>query len=139
MNMKEFKLDNEPKITSGFTTPDGYFDGFSEKMMSKIIKDEIKIVSISSSRKKWFFAVAAVLILALSVPLFNTILPTTNEPDQDTIENYITYRSEITENDLVDLLEKEDIEKMNVDYNLQNQTTEDLLLTNSNFEHYLLD
>lgn len=137
--MKEFKLDNEPKITSGFTTPEGYFDAFSERMMSKIIKDETKIVSISISRKKWFFAVAAVLILALSVPLFNTILPTTNEPDQDTLENYITYRSEISENDLVDLLEKEDLEKMNVDYNLQDETTEDLLLTNSNFEHYLLD
>ena len=112
MNMKEFKLDNEPKITSGFTTPEGYFDAFSERMMSKIIKDETKIVSISISRKKWFFAVAAVLILALSVPLFNTILPTTNEPDQDTLENYITYRSEISENDLVDLLEKEDLENI---------------------------
>lgn len=139
MNMKEFKLDNEPKITSGFTTPDGYFDTFSEKLMAKLPKDEPKVISIFSSQKKWLFAVAAVLVLALSVPFFNTISTNTDELDQDTLENYITYRSEISENDLVDLLEKEDIEKMNVDYNLQDETTEDLLLKNSNFEHYLLD
>ena len=138
MNMKEFKLDNEPKISSGFTTPDGYFDTFSEKLMAKLPKDEPKVISIFSSQKKWLFAVAAVLVLALSVPFFNTISTNTDELDQDTLENYITYHSEISENDLVDLLEKEDLEKMNVDYNLPNEVTEDLLLTNSNFEQYLL-
>ena len=138
MNMKEFKLDNEPKITSGFTTPDGYFDTFSEKLMAKLPKDEPKVISIFSSQKKWLFAVAAVLVLALSVPFFNTISTNTDELDQDTLENYITYHSEISENDLVDLLEKEDLEKMNVNYNLPNEVTEDLLLTNSNFEQYLL-
>ena len=31
--MNEFKLDNEPKIKSGFITPNNYFDDFSEKVM----------------------------------------------------------------------------------------------------------
>jgi hypothetical protein len=28
--MKAFKLENEPKIESGFKTPDHYFDNFSK-------------------------------------------------------------------------------------------------------------
>ena len=33
--MKEFKLDKEPKINSGFTTPEAYFDSFSESVLKQ--------------------------------------------------------------------------------------------------------
>ena len=36
--MKEFRLDNEPKITSGFKTPEGYFDDLSKKINANLIK-----------------------------------------------------------------------------------------------------
>jgi len=135
--MKEFKLDNEPKITSGFTTPEGYFDAFSEKMMAKLPKEESKVISIFSNRKRWMFAAAAILVLALSVPIFNKLTTNSSELDQQTLEDYITYNSGISENDLVDLLEKEDIEKMNVDYNIQDKDVEDLLSQNNNIEQYI--
>jgi hypothetical protein len=135
--MKEFKLDNEPKITSGFTTPDGYFDAFSEKMMAQLPKETPKVVPIYTSRKRWLFAAAAVLILALSVPIFNKLNTNTAELDQQTLEDYITYNSGISQNDLVDLLEKEDIEKMTVDYNIQDKDVEDLLSENNNIEQYI--
>ena len=35
--MKTFKLENEPKITTGFKTPDHYFDAFSTKVLQQII------------------------------------------------------------------------------------------------------
>ena len=135
--MKEFKLDNEPKITPGFTTPEGYFDAFSEKMMTQLPKETPKVISIYSYRKRWMFAAAAILVLALSVPIFNKLTTNTSELDQQTLEDYITYNSGISENDLVDLLEKEDIEKMNVDYNIQDQDVEDVLSQNSNIEQYI--
>lgn len=135
--MKEFKLDNEPKITSGYTTPEGYFDAFSEKMMAQLPKDKPKVIPIYSSRKRWMFAAAAVLVLALSVPVFNKLTTNTAELDQQTLEDYITYNSGISENDLVDLLEKEDIEKMNVDYNIQDKEVEDLLSENNSIEQYI--
>jgi hypothetical protein len=135
--MNEFKLDNEPKITSGFTTPDSYFDTFSEKVMAQLPKESSKVISIATNRKRWLFAAAAVLILALSVPIFNKLSTNTTELDQQTLEDYITYNSEISENDLVDLLEKEDIEKMNVDYNLQDKDVEDLLSENNNIEQFI--
>jgi hypothetical protein len=135
--MKEFKLDSEPKITPGFRTPDGYFDAFSEKMMAQLPKETPKVISIYSHRKRWLFAVAAILVLALSVPIFNTLNTNTTELDQQTLEDYITYNSGISENDLVELLEKEDIEKMNVDYNIQDKDLEELLSDNNNIEQYI--
>ena len=60
-----------------------------------------------------------------------------SELDQQTLEDYITYNSGISENELVDLLEKEDIEKMNLDYNIQDKDLEELLSENNNIEQYL--
>ena len=136
--MKEFKLDSEPKITSGFTTPEGYFEAFSEKIMAQLPKEAPKVISIYTTRKRWMFVAAAVLVIALSVPVFNELTTNTSEQlDQQTLEEYIAYNSGITENDLVDLLEKEDIEKMNVDYNLQDKEVEDLLSESNNIEQYI--
>lgn len=136
--MKEFKLDYKPKITTGFTTPEGYFDAFSEKMMAQLPNEESpKVISIYSTRKRWIFAAAAVLVLALSVPIFNKLTTNTAELDQQTLEDYIAYNSNISENDLVNLLEKEDIEKMNMDYNIQDKDVEDLFSENNDIEQYI--
>ena len=105
--MKDFKLDNEPKITSGFTTPDGYFDTFPDKVLAKLpFKQEPKVISIFSSRKTWYFAAAAVLILMLSIPLYNNYCTQQEEIDSATLENYIAYQSNISEQQIVDLLEQ---------------------------------
>ena len=53
--MKEFRLDNEPKITSGFKTPEGYFDDLSEKINANLPKNEPKVISIFQKRKTWFY------------------------------------------------------------------------------------
>jgi hypothetical protein len=53
------------------------------------------------------------------------------------LEDYITYNSGISQNELVDLLEKEDIEKMNVNYNIQDKELEELLSQNNNIEQYI--
>jgi hypothetical protein len=34
--MKAFKLENEPKIKSGFKTPDHYFENFSKNLMHEL-------------------------------------------------------------------------------------------------------
>ena len=49
--MKDFKLDNHPKINSGFKTPDHYFDDFSEKILHRLEEKESKVISIFYRRK----------------------------------------------------------------------------------------
>ena len=49
--MKTFKLENEPKIESGFKTPDHYFEDFSAKIMQQLPENEPKVISIFQKRK----------------------------------------------------------------------------------------
>ena len=137
--MKNFNLGNEPKITSGFTTPDGYFDTFSEKVLAQLPKQETKVISIFSSKKVWYFAAAAVLILMLSIPLFTKYSTQQEEIDSATLENYIAYQSNISEEEIVNLLEQDDLDKMKLDFNIDDATIEDALKSNSNLEQYLID
>ena len=137
--MKNFNLGNEPKITSGFTTPDGYFDKFSEKVLAQLPKQETKVISIFSSKKVWYFAAAAVLILMLSIPLFTKYSTQQEEIDTETLENYIAYQSNISEEEIVNLLEQDDLDKMKLDFNIDDATIEDALKSNSNLEQYLID
>jgi len=137
--MKNFNLGNEPKITSGFTTPDGYFDTFSEKVLAQLPKQETKVISIFSSKKVWYFAAAAILILMLSIPLYTKYSTQQEEIDTATLENYIAYQSNISEEEIVNLLEQDDLDKMKLDFNIDDATIEDALKSNSNLEQYLID
>ena len=79
--MKEFKLDYDAKITSGFKTPDGYFDTLSDKILAELPNEEPKVISLFSSRKTWYYAVAAILVLMLSIPLYTEYSTQTEEID----------------------------------------------------------
>lgn len=139
MNMKDFKLDNEPKISSGFTTPDNYFDTFSERVLTQLPKQEPKVIALFRSQKNWYYAAAAVLILMLSIPVYNSIRFNQDEVDSVTLENYIAQNSTITEDQIVDLLEQEDLDKMKMELNLDDTAIEEVLKSNSNLEEYIID
>lgn len=137
--MKDFKLDNEPKITSGFQIPENYFDNFSEKVMNQLPEKETKVISIFQKRKNWIMSVAAVLVISLSIPFYNNLTSSSDELDQATLENYITNQSTINQYDLISLLETEDIENIKIDSNLEDATIEDILSTNDNFENIITE
>lgn len=137
--MKDFKLDNEPKITSGFTTPDGYFDTFSEKVLAQLPEQEWKVISIFSSKKTWYYAAVAILILMLSVPIYTKYSNQQEEIDSATLENYLAYQSNISEEEIVNLLQQEDLDKMKLEFNVDDAAIEDALNSNSNLEQYIID
>lgn len=136
--MKDFKLDNEPKITSGFTTPDDYFDTFPDRISAKLPVPETKVISISGSGKNWYYAVAAILVLMLSIPLY-TKYADKEEIDAATLENYLAYQSNISQEEIVNLLEQEDLDKMKLEFNLDDTAIEETLQTNPNLEQYIID
>lgn len=137
--MKNFKLENEPKITPGFTIPEGYFDSFSEKVVTQLPKQESKVISISKTKKIWYFAVAAILILMLSIPIYTNLSTQQDEIDSVTLENYIAYHTTITEDEIVNLLEQEDLERMKLELNIDDVDIEDILKSNTNLEEYLIN
>ena len=135
--MHEFKLDNQPKITPGFTVPDNYFAAFSEKVLLQLPKEEPKVISIWVENKKWLYAVAAVLVLSLSIPFIYVSQNDSNEASNVAIENYLSCHSTLTDDDIVELLDPEDIEKLNISNDIEDKDVEELLTGNSNLEQYI--
>lgn len=137
--MKTFKLENEPKIETGFKTPDHYFDNFSIKMMEQLPKNEPKVISIFQKRKTLILMAAAILVLALMIPFLTPSSTNTNEIDEAALENYITYQSNVNQYDLISVLETEDINKIKTGIVLGDEVIEDHFSTNSNLENLILE
>ena len=137
--MKTFKLDNEPKIETGFTVPENYFENFSAKMMQQLPENEPKIISIFARKKTWMYVAAAIMVLALSLPIYFNNFSHSSEIDEATLENYISYHSTVSDTDLVNLLDEQDIQKMSVDLDLEDVIIENELSENNNLEQYLLN
>lgn len=137
--MKTFKLENEPKIQTGFKIPENYFDDLSIKIMEQLPASEPKVISIFKKRKSLILMAAAILILALMIPILNNLSTTKKELDSTTLENYITYQSNVNQYDLISVMETEDITNMNTSIVLEDQAVEDVLSTNSNLENLILE
>jgi hypothetical protein len=134
--MKEFRLDNEPKISSGFKIPENYFDDLSEKINTNLPKTEPKVISIFQKQKTWFYSVAAILIFGISILMVQQLQ---NKPtfDSEFLESYIAQNTTISEYDLLELLEKEDLENMQIDLNIQDTVLEEIVTNNANLEQYI--
>ena len=139
MIMNEFKLESEPKIKSGFEAPENYFVDFSAKVIQRLPENEPKVISIFSRNKTWIYAVAAILIVAVSIPIYTTIVTQQNDLDKTTIENYLTSQNAISDDDLTNLLDEDDIQKMKLNFNIEDKAIEDLLSTQSNLEEYIIN
>lgn len=136
--MKEFKINDKNKITSGFTIPEGYFDEFSIDVNNNLSQpnNDRKVISINT--KRWITSVAAVLIVALSVTVYTKLI-IENPEDSIEMENYITNHSEISQYDLITLLDKKDIENLSIEMNTSNTKTDEEFANTNEIENYLND
>lgn len=135
--MKTFKLENEPKIKSGFKTPENYFDDFSEKVLQQLNEKEVKVIPFYKRRKSLSLAAAAVIGFALIIPIVNNYRATSNDLDEATLETYLSYQSNISQYDLIQKLDDSDIDKLNNEVTLEDETLEDILSTSPNIEHLI--
>ncbi len=138
--MKNLNLDNQPKITSGFKTPEDYFESFSEKMFLKLNFEKPKVISLTyriKQNKKWLFAIASVVLITISI-LFYTIEQNNIEQKYTAeVENYLTNHPTFSDDELVDLLDNEDISKIKIDSKLQNDAIEQSLIENADIEQII--
>lgn len=134
--MKTFKLENEPKIKSGFKTPENYFDDFSEKVLQRLDEKEVKVIPIYKRKKIISLAAAALIGFALIIPIANNYSTNSADLDEATLETYLSY-SNISQYDLIQNLNDNDIEKLGNNVNLEDETLEDLLASSPNIEHLI--
>jgi hypothetical protein len=137
--MKEFKLDNEPKISTGFSVPENYFENFSAKLLQELPKEEPKVISLFQKRKKLLFAAAAVLILALSLPTYNNFFSNAPTLDSISMENYLAYQPNITQYDLINELESDDLHVIIESTPTDKAAIEEHLLKEDNLEQLILE
>lgn len=132
--MKTFKLENEPKIESGFIVPEQYFDDFSKKVLSQLPEKNTKVIPLFQKRKTVFLAAAAVLVVGLLLPIYNQFTTNSDEIDITTLENHLTYQSNLNSYDLISELDDEDLTKLGTTIGLKDETIEDILVINSDLE-----
>lgn len=139
--MKQLDLNTKPKIKSGFQVPSNYFETFEEKLFKKLdLKNDVNVISIKSKKTNWYVAIAAIVILAISIPVYqnwkiqNAISLSTEE-----FEYYVSYNPNFTTNDIISQLSDDDINAMQLSSNLQTENIENYLLENESIEYYLID
>jgi hypothetical protein len=134
--MNDFKLNTNPKIASGFTTPENYFDDFSERLMGKLPIQEPKVISFYARNRNWIYSAAAILVIAFTIPVINLSQANSEVAYNAEVENYITTHSTITDDDIVNLLDYEDIAKLKSETTID-LTQEDILSENPDIENYI--
>ena len=73
------------------------------------------------------------------IPVYTTLSTNTKTLDETTLENYITYQSNVNQYDLISELELEDINKIKTTIPIEDEAIEDVLTTNSDMEHLILE
>jgi hypothetical protein len=136
--MKEFKISEDNKIKSGFSTPDGYFDNFSIELHHELNVPNNRVKVISITTKRWLTSVAAVVLIALSITFYSK-MEVGNSDDTILMENYITNHSEISQYELINLLDKKDIENLSVELELNNSKIDEELANTNEIEYYLTE
>ena len=135
--MKKFNLENVPKTTSGFIVPDNYFVDFSKNVLSQLPDETNRVIPLYKQKSKLLMAVAAILVIGLFIPIFNQLSKPSEELDLTTLENHLSYQTNINQYDLISELDEDDLNKMGTTIQLKDEIIEEHLSTNSDLESLL--
>jgi hypothetical protein len=135
--MKNNLIENDTKITSGFIVPEDYFDNFSENLMQKLPAIEIKTISFYARNKKWIYSAAAILVIALSLPIVFQMEKEEELLSDTEIENYLTQQNVISEDEIINCLEKEDLVNLKINSTVTEEAIEEELINNNELEQYI--
>ncbi|OYU81181.1 MAG: hypothetical protein CFE23_05275 [Flavobacterium sp. BFFFF1] len=134
--MKNFKLDDYPKIADGFKVPEGYFEQLPTSVFERINQAEVSVIPLYKRTKFLWTAAAALIVAALMIPFLNHT-PQSVPPDHVAIENYLAYQSNFSEYEIASLLDDKDLENMDADIRLEDKTIEEVLLSDNDIENLI--
>jgi hypothetical protein len=135
----KFTFSNHPKIRSGFEVPDGYFEQFPEQLMRKVPATAKKVVVLKRNASRWYIVAASLMAGIVSLTYYQQHQITLQDIDAVTIENYLTYHASVTEEEIVNLMDEKDLEKMKLDLNIADKDLEEALDETPNIEQYLIN
>ena len=117
--MKDFKITENPKIETGFVVPENYFENLESRILTEIETNEVKVISIFKQSKFWIAAIAAVFVIGLFLNIYNKF------PTDETISNeeFLTYQTDLSTEDLAEQLSENDLKTLEVNLNIYDQET----------------
>ena len=138
--MKPFDLENKNEIKSGFKVPENYFEQFEAKMMAQIQPEsETKIVSIFYRKQVWMSAIAAIVLLAIAIPVYFN-MANSNNLDATTIEMYLSQQQGIGITELSKHLTDEDIVALEQNLSISETNSDEVeayLSETENLDYYI--
>lgn len=135
MSMKEFRIhEEENKMPTGFTTPDGYFDSFTERLMANLPQPEVKVVPLYRRKPVWLSAAAAFLVIITAGIFFLLSQPAKNQPNEADIQNYLVYNTNINVYDISQNLDDQDIKSLESSFAANDDAIEEYLLDDYIYE-----
>ena len=105
--MKKIDLDNEPKIDSGFTIPENYFEQFEAKIMNQLPDKDVKIISIWKRKAVWISGIAAVFAISLGIAIFQN----NNNQEMIITDDLVAYE-DLSTYDIAEHLTDNDIQEI---------------------------
>lgn len=137
-NMKPFELDKKPGHYDGFRVPDGYFDTLPDRVFARLETERNVRRTRYGRKRNWWVAAAAVMLLALFVPLAWQQFSTT-PVDPAALENYLNDEAGLTSYEVGAFLDERDLSKIEAELPVDHQAIEDALSQNANLENYITD
>lgn len=138
--MKDFELKNNDKITTGFLTPENYFEQFEAKIMQQITTEKpVKTVSLFYRKQVWISSIAALIVLTIAIPVYYNIAES-NSIESHNIENYLAQEQHINENEIIQHLTEEDINALENSLSIaknENDAIENYLSESEHLEYIL--
>ena len=138
--MKDFELKNNDKITTGFLTPENYFEQFEAKIMQQITTEKpVKTVSLFYRKQVWISSIAALIVLTIVIPVYYNIVES-NNIESHNIENYLAQEQHINENEIIQHLTEEDINALENSLSIaknENDAIENYLSESEHLEYIL--
>ena len=138
--MKQFDLENNKEIKSGFKVPENYFEQFEAKMMAQISKEkETKVVSLFYRKQVWISSIAAVILLAIAIPVYFN-MANNNNLDATTIEMYLSQQQGIGITELSKHLTDEDIVALEQNLSISETNSDEVeayLSETENLDYYI--
>ena len=120
--MKNFKIEENSKIETGFSVPENYFENLESTILQKIENKEVKVISIFQKPKYWIAAVAAIFVFGLFLNIFNF-----NSNDENIAsEEFLTSQTDITTEDLAEHLTENELKTLEENFNVYDQETTDI-------------
>ncbi len=135
--MKEFKLDEDNRIPAGFNPPDSYFDTLQESVFARI-EEQQKVIT-PFQRRSFYFAAAAVIILALGLIFTFNLGKTENLPAENLVGNYLDVHNTLPDEEIALLLDDSDIAQIKSEVSPDIEYIQLSLESNPELEYYILN